>query len=322
MRCVVFGDGAWTVEAIRRLGNAGHDVCGIVLRRQPTDDSLPSYARESGLVCLQPDSVNAPESVARLRALAPELCVSVFYDQIIREPLLSLAPRGFINLHPGKLPSYRGRAAIHWAMINNEPEIGVTVHLMNAHADAGAVLVQRTVPVDFHDTYASVVARVRAEVPGIVVDAVEGLATGAITPVPQPVLGSYFGERGEGDEWIDWNQSSLQIYNFIRALSPPGPVARTRSGDQVFLVQAAQYDPAWPKYIATNGQVVGIEDGRARVKTGDSTILLTSVARAGGSLDAAPRFAISTRFLTPALELRRLRADVERLQRQLEERSR
>ena len=322
MRCVVFGDGAWAVETIKLLNGAKHDVRGVVLRRNPIDDALPTFVHQSGLDSIQPESVNHLDVVDWVRACTPDLAVAVFYDQIIREPLLSVAPKGFTNVHPGKLPWYRGRAAIHWAMINNEPEIGLTVHFMNARVDAGDVLIQRTLPVDFHDTYASVIARIRAEVPRIVFEAVQGVATGAIVPVPQPVLGSYFGQRGPGDEWIDWNRSSLEIYNFIRALSPPGPIARTRTTDRAFLVQAAQYDPVWPKYRATEGQVVGVEDGCVRVKTADSSILLTSIVPADNAQEAAPPFPVSTRFLTQAMELRLLREDIERLKRSAAERTR
>jgi methionyl-tRNA formyltransferase len=314
MRCVLFGDGAWAVETIRLLEGAGHEVAGIVLRRQPIDDALLKYARQSGRDTIQPDSVNAPDVVAWVRARTPEISVAVFYDQIIKEPLLSVAPRGFTNVHPGKLPWYRGRAAIHWALMNNESEIGVTVHLMSSRVDSGDVLVQTTVPVSFEDTYGSVIPRIRAIIPGLVFEAVDGLAAGRVVPAPQPLLGSYYGTRGPGDEWIDWTRSSLDIYNFIRALAPPGPVARTRTRDREFQVQAARYDPAWPKYRATEGQIVGLEPDGLRVKTGDSTLVITKWSEEPGGA-VSPRLAVSSRFLTRDQELRVLREEVARLRR-------
>ncbi len=38
-------------------------------------------------------------------------------------------------------------------------------------------------------------------------------------------VGIYCGMRESGDEIIDWKQSSRELFNFIRALSVPGPQA-------------------------------------------------------------------------------------------------
>ena len=38
-------------------------------------------------------------------------------------------------------------------------------------------------------------------------------------------LGFYCGKRGVGDEIINWNQCSRDIFNFIRAINKPGPMA-------------------------------------------------------------------------------------------------
>ncbi len=36
--------------------------------------------------------------------------------------------------------------------------------------------------------------------------------------------------RSEGDEIINWNNNSRNIFNFIRSISKPGPIARTNNG--------------------------------------------------------------------------------------------
>jgi methionyl-tRNA formyltransferase len=223
------------------------------------------------------------------------------------------APLGFTNVHPGKLPWYRGRSSVHWAIINNEGELGVTVHLMNDGIDTGDILVQRTLPILWEDTYGSMMTKLRAVVPGIVIEAVDGLTAGTIHPTPQPPLGSYYGVRRSGDEWIDWRQSSLRIYNTIRGIAPPGPCARTRLGDQTIMVRAARYDSAWPCYDGAAGEVVGREADGPRVKTGDSTIVLTSlIADDSNDRERPIRLAVGLRLL-PRDELKQLRDEVAAL---------
>ena len=103
---------------------------------------------------------------------SPDLNLSVSYDQIIRRPLLEAAPLGFVNFHAGKLPIYRGRNVVNWALINGETEIGLTAHFMDEGIDTGDILLQRTLPIAWTDTYGDVLSRVVDAFPDLVRDAV------------------------------------------------------------------------------------------------------------------------------------------------------
>jgi len=110
------------------------------------------------------------------------------------------------------------------------------------------------------------------------------------------LVGTYFSARGEGDEWIDWSDTSLNIYNKIRAITHPGPGARTLLDYQTVIIWKAWYDPGWPKYIATPGEVVGVLSGEGvRVKTGDSTVGLKEV-QIGEEHPTIPQFRVGTRL--------------------------
>lgn len=116
-----------------------------------------------------------------------------------------------------------------------------------------------------------------AAFPLLVADSVDLLETGNYTRTPQAHLaGSYFPQRGPGDEWIDWSDSSINIYNKIRALAKLGPGALTSVNDVALNLWSARYELEWPRYIANPGQIIGVEeDGGLRIKTGDSTLIVT-----------------------------------------------
>ncbi|MGZ5488958.1 MAG: methionyl-tRNA formyltransferase, partial [Candidatus Aminicenantales bacterium] len=223
------------------------------------------------------------------------------------------APLGFVNFHAGKLPNYRGRNVVNWALINGETEIGLTAHFMDEGIDTGDILLQKTLPILWTDTYGDLLARVVEAFPDLVSDAVRMSAEGRVVRRPQAHLpGTYFAGRGEGDEWLDWSDTSLHLYNKIRAISRPAPGARTRIGRSTVVVWRAEYDPAWPKYVATPGQVVGrVPDEGVFVKTGDSTLLVKEVEEAPGVV-GRPSWPIGARLgwqVTPALEA--LRTELE-----------
>jgi methionyl-tRNA formyltransferase len=296
MKVLFFGDGAWAANSLRRIAPRW-PVAAVVERLRPSSAAFAETAREMGLSLLQPRNVNSGEFLEIVRSFAPDLNVSVSYDQIVRGPLLETAPLGFVNFHAGRLPFYRGRNVVNWAIINGETEIGITGHYMDEGIDTGDIVLQRTLPIGWTDTYGDVLDRVVEAFPDLVEATLDSIAKGTASRRPQAHLpGTYFGARKDGDEWLTWADSSVNLHNKIRAITRPGPGARTCLGNETVLVWRAFFDTAWPKYIATPGCVVSRVPGKGVfVKTGDSTLLLEEIERPGGRSEV-PAWPIGTRL--------------------------
>lgn len=314
-RLVLLGDGAWATGTLQRLAADGYRVVAVLGRRSPTERGLGNTARTLGIPVLRPANVNAPEAVAQLAQLAPDLMVSVAYDQILGRDVLALPSLGTVNVHAGALPRYRGRNVINWAILNGEREVGLTVHLVDEGIDSGDILVQRMLPVGWTEGYGHVLSRVVAAVPDITAEAVAQLVAGQAVRVPQdPAAAFYVGAREDGDEWIDWSASSERLHNLVRAITRPAPGARTLLGATPVIVWRAHYDPAWPAYLATPGQVVGRRDDGVVVKTGDSTLLVHEVQVGDGRAEI-PRWRIGTRLgVNPVAHARTLAARLAALE--------
>ncbi len=297
-RVLLFGDGGWAAETLLRLAADGREIAAVVARAQPTDGSLAAAAARLDVPVLRPARVNCAASVAALAALTPDLILSVAYDQILKPTILRLAPLGSLNVHAGKLPGYRGRNVVNWAILNGETEIGLTVHFMDEGIDTGDVVLQRTLPIGWTDDYSTVLASVVAAVPDIVAEAVAQILSGRAVRQPQDhMLATYYGGRGPGDEWLDWSASSRDLHNKVRGITRPGPGAQTLLDGRRLIVWRAHWDPAWPCYRATPGQVVGRDSHGVMVKTGDSTLQLIEVQR-GNETAAVPDWPIGTRLGT------------------------
>jgi methionyl-tRNA formyltransferase len=90
-------------------------------------------------------AVNGPDTAAAIRAARPDLLVSFHFDQIFGAATLALAPLGGINVHPSLLPWHRGPVPTIWALAEEPPRWGVTVHRLVPRIDAGEILGQRAV---------------------------------------------------------------------------------------------------------------------------------------------------------------------------------
>ena len=321
MKILFFGDGEWGTRSFARLLRESQQIVGLVVRAKPTDPDIIRLAEDNGLPVFNPDSVNSPQFIATVKKLNPDLNLSVSYDQIFKEEIIQITRLGLVNFHAGKLPFYRGRNVINWALINGEEEIGITAHYVNGGIDTGDIILQRILPIFWEDTYGDVLKRVVKAFPELVNDTVDLIANGRVKRKSQKDLpGTYFAARGEGDEWIEWQDSSRNIYNKVRAISHPGPGARTIFNQRIVKIWKAVYNPGWPEYMATPGQIVGRIDGRGvMVKTGDSVLELTSVETDEKGV-FVPGWPVGTRLgLKPATDLKSLITRVEKLERGLKE---
>lgn len=99
------------------------------------------------------DSIN-DEAVADLVKKESPDAVVVFGTRLLSKKLLSAIEVPLINLHLGWNPTYRGGNGAYWALAEGDPEhCGVTVHLIDAGVDTGAVLERRTIQPAAQDTF-------------------------------------------------------------------------------------------------------------------------------------------------------------------------
>lgn len=102
---------------------------------------------------------NREEFRKSIAALTPNLLVSVACPYILKEELLSLPPRGCINIHHAPLPRYKGMMPTFWQMYHGERQVGLTIHTMAARVDEGSALLQEQLPIIQGESLDSLIRR-------------------------------------------------------------------------------------------------------------------------------------------------------------------
>jgi len=175
----LFGLRTFVYQSVRfclyRLG----DLAG---RRLPLPSffSVRAVAQHFRILLLPTHNINSAEYLAQLRALAPDLIISINAPQIFRRRLLELPRLGCINVHGALLPKYRGRLPSFWVLLNGEKETGVTVHFMNQHLDDGPIILQRPVPIAARDTQHSLLMKTKQLGAQLLLEAIEQLEWGEV----------------------------------------------------------------------------------------------------------------------------------------------
>lgn len=296
MRIGFFGDGIWAHNAFTQLNrNPGIEIAFVCGRYSKTDHVLESLSKEHSIEWLVTENINKETFIRKLTDFQCNLFVSMSFDQIFRPGVFNIPPQKTINCHAGKLPFYRGRNVLNWVLINDEKEFGITVHYIDAGIDTGDIIAQRSFPVTDDDTYATLLNLAHVECANILYEAVLMIRENDVHPIPQSIIhpvGMYCTGRKHGDENLDWNMNSRDIFNFVRAISLPGPMARTwANGHEVCINKVEMVENA-PAYKGIPGSVLFRQGDHLFIKTKDTMVKITDYRADGPFLKPGDRFSV------------------------------
>jgi len=234
MRLVMMGTGTFaepTFEAL--LAAFPESVVGLFTQPEregvkqrgstrQTGKGMANIARAANVPIAQPESVNAPDGLALLREMRPDLLVVAAYGQILSKDVLSVPARGTINVHASLLPKYRGAAPVAYSILNGDSETGVTIIKVTPGLDSGDMISQEAIPIAADDTTGTLEAKLAALGARMAVDAarkyasggaVEGTKQDAALVTKAPKIKKEFG-------LIDWTKPAEYIERFVRAMQP------------------------------------------------------------------------------------------------------
>ncbi len=276
-RIAVFAYSDTGHACLKFLLDRGEKVVFVATHRDAPGEALwfPSVAelaRSRGIEPVFDGSTHPEEMLARLRAAAPDLILSVYYRSLLPAGVLALPRLGAYNMHGSLLPKFRGRAPVNWAVLKGETRTGATLHRMIARADAGAVVDQEAVPIGPDDTAIEVQRRVTAAAVTILERRLEDLKRGSAPERPQDeTAASRFGSRRPEDGRIDWSRPAREVHDLVRAVTHPYPGAFTDLfGGRTFVWRSRL--PGLAAHDTFPGQIRA-EEGRLFVACGDDRYL-------------------------------------------------
>lgn len=272
-----FADGPWSHKAIEKILNDKElEVSFICVRFESTDETLLNYAKINNVEYFKHKNINSQEFIEKIKTFNCDLFVSMSFNQIFKNEIINIPKYKSINCHAGKLPFYRGRNVLNWVLINDEKEFGITVHFIDEGIDTGDIILQRTFKITDEDDYNSLLNKAYIGCAEILYDTIimfkDGMPNAKNQNEIHPV-GFYCSQRKEGDEYIDWNKSSREVFNFVRSICDPGPMARSIINKKVMKINKVELVNNAPNYLCVNGAILKKEkDGSLLVKTNDNMV--------------------------------------------------
>ena len=236
MRVVFAGSADVSAQLLEALYLApGVEIVGVVTQpdrpsgRHQRFTPCPCKVRATGLgldaVTVTPEKINAPESIAHIASLKPDIMVVVAYGQFLGKKLLDLPPLGCVNIHYSLLPLLRGAAPVQWALANGFERTGVTAMLMDEGMDSGDVIDTFETQITAADTTATLFKRLNKMGVSLLLRVLPSLVLGMYRRVPQDHAAATFAPKlKKTDGRVDWAaQTAADIERRVRAFNPwPG----------------------------------------------------------------------------------------------------
>ena len=301
MRLVFMGTPVFVIPVLDALfQDSNIEITGVYTppdRRQGRGRSsqmppVKAYAVEHELPVFQPVSLRREEVQQELASLKAEVIVVAAYGKILPSAVLNMPPSGCLNLHPSRLPKYRGPSPVITTILEGDETTGVTLMLLDESMDTGPIIAQRDQAVSPEDTAETLTAALFKLGASLLSEQLAPWVAGQLTCQPQDdTLATVTRKLERSDGEADWNLSSQQLSRRSRAFTPwPGLFTHWRG--QVLKLLEVTDSPNLPEIDAAPGRVVRLDQvgAPAGIGTAQGVLGLKRVQLEGRSPTAAAEF--------------------------------
>lgn len=286
LRIIFMGTPDFSVPTLAEIVGAGHDVAavysqppraagrGMAERKSP----VQTFAEAAGIPVLTPVNFKAENDRAAFAAHGADAAVVVAYGLLLPKPILDAPRHGCLNLHPSKLPRWRGAAPINRPIMAGDEETAAMVMRMDQGLDTGPVCLGESVPIPPDATYGDMHDELARRGAQLMVRALSALERGSLDCQPQAEEGvTYARKIDKAEARIDFSLPAREVHNLIRGLSPfPGAwfeVGEEGKRERIKVLRASLADGQ-----GTPGTVL---DDRLTIACGEGAVRLNELQRAG-----------------------------------------
>ncbi len=296
MRIVFMGTPDIAATCLNQILEDGFQVVGVYTQpdrpkgrgMKLVASPVKELALSRGIPVFQPENFKSDEAEAELAALQPDVCAVVAYGRILPQRVLDIPTHGCVNIHASILPQYRGSAPYQWAVLDGQPETGVTAQFMSKGVDEGDVIDIARTPIGENETAGELLDRLAVLGAGLLSKTLTRFQNGAVSGTPQTGEATFAPMLSKEMCPIDWTKSAWQIHNQVRGLHP-WPVATARISGKTYKIhqtvlraETTEKQPGTPILLTKTGLLVAC---------GNATVLeIRQLQAEGGKRMAAPDY--------------------------------
>ena len=291
MKIVFLGASSFGLRCLNEIINIrGCEVVGVVTSPQNfkisynpkgvknyLHENFKPFCSNNNIPLLEiKDGMKDKELFGRVAALEPQIFIVVGWYHMVPKKWRELSPA--YGMHASLLPRYSGGAPLVWSIINDEKQAGISLFALSDGVDDGAILGQYNTPILYEDDISTLYKRIEDLGLKLLLENLPKLINGNADFTDQNEnLRTLYPQRSPEDGLINWNKSSREIYNFIRAQTEPYPGAFSFVNDEKIILWNCleSVDPKINNDLL-NGSLYKRE-GKVLVKTADGLVSMSLI---------------------------------------------
>lgn len=293
MRLIFAGTPAFAATALTALHQAGHSIALVLTQpdrpagrgMKLAASAVKQVALHLGLPLAQPDSLKSDAIQQQLRETQAEAMIVAAYGLLLPQAVLEVPVRGCLNIHASLLPRWRGAAPIQRAILAGDRETGITIMQMDAGLDTGAILLQKSLPIESDDTAGSLHDKLASLGAACVVDALSRLDT--LKPEAQDsAQATYAAKLSKAEAALDWSRPADDLSRCVRAYNPVPGAHAVWDGNVIKIWQAS----VEASRTGSPGEVLAADEHGIVVACGEQALRLLELQAADGKRLSAVAF--------------------------------
>lgn len=239
-----------------------------------TNTPVKNVALKYNIPCFQP--VKIKDEYQEVLAYNPDIIITCAYGQILPKEILNYPRLGCINVHASILPSLRGGAPIHKAIIDGYSKTGITIMYMDVNMDTGDIISQQETDILDTDNLESVHDRLSVIGRDLLLETLPSIIKGTNERIKQDNdKATYAFNIKREEEHINFNKNKRDIFNLIRGLSPIPGAFCLLDNLEMKVHSAAISNRVFPN--AKVGEITGLYKDGIGVKCVDGEIIFTMI---------------------------------------------
>lgn len=290
LRIIFMGTPEFAVPTLQALLDHKYDVRAVVTQpdrpkgrgRKLAPPPIKVLAEAAGIPVLQPTKVRTQEFIDSLTAFDPNLIVVTAYGRLLIPAVLDLPRYGCLNVHGSLLPKYRGAAPVQWAVLNGEPEAGITIMQMDAGLDTGDMLLAGAIPITPDDTSGTMAPKLASLGGELLIQALEQLTSNRLAPIRQDESQATLAPLlKKEDGIINWQQSAFKVSCQIRGLDPWPKASTTMDGGRIHLFAPSVVNES-PARGTRPGTICRADKQGLLIACADDMLMIREIQAEGG----------------------------------------
>ena len=301
MRIVFMGTPQFSVNVLEGLLTLDHEVVLVVTqpdklvgRKQTVEYSpVKKCALQHNLNIFQPTKIK--DEFQTVLDYKPDIIITAAFGQFIPKVILDYPKYGAINVHGSLLPKYRGGSPIQTAIIKGEKETGITIMYMASKMDSGNIIAQKAIDILDDDDNGSIFEKLSVVGRELLLEVLPSIFAGTNPSIPQNEEEvTYAYNITHEQQFINWNQSSKDIVNLVRGLSPAPTALTSVNGTIVKVFKAKVYSN---EILGKPGEVIKLNK-ELLVCSGDGVVIINELQQAGKNKMDAKSFLNGQKILS------------------------